>query len=479
MTAPDKSTVTRFAPSPTGFLHIGGARTALFNWCYARHTGGKFVLRIEDTDKARSTPDAIDAIIRDLKWLGIDWEGEPVFQSKRDARHAEVAHELVKAGKAYFCYCSPEELETMRADALAKGEQPRYNRFWRDRDPATAPAGVKPVIRIKAPIEGDSVINDLVQGEVRVANSQLDDMILLRSDGSPTYMHAVVVDDHDMGITHVVRGDDHLNNAFRQKLIFEAMGWSVPEFAHVPLIHGPDGAKLSKRHGAQAAGEFKELGYLPEAVCNYLLRLGWSHGDDEIFTKEQASEWFELTNINAAPSRLDLKKLDHINAHYMKIADDARLTDLVLERVGATDAAHKDRLLKGMHDLKQRAATIVQLASDAQLYLKDTPFEYDEKASHTLHDHDAHHAMHYIYDALARLGADFKDTDIEAALKTIANEKYEGKLAKVMMPFRAALAGTMTSPPIAKAAEVLGQGEVMNRLKYALHWMHDHGHHHH
>jgi glutamyl-tRNA synthetase len=304
-------------------------------------------------------------------------------------------------------------------------------------------------------------------------------MILLRSDGTPTYMHAVVVDDHDMGITHVVRGDDHLNNAFRQKMIFEAMGWPVPEFAHIPLIHGPDGAKLSKRHGAQAAGEFKDMGFLPEAVCNYLLRLGWSHGDDEIFTKEQAAQWFELSDINAGPSRLDMKKLEHVNTHYMKLADDARLAAEVLARVGSTDAVHKDRLLKGMHDLKGRAATLVQLASDAQMYLKDAPFDYDDKAKAALNDHDAHHAMHYIYDALARLGADFRDTAIEAALKSIANDKYEGKLGKVMMPFRAAMCGTMTSPPIAKAAEIIGQGETMNRPKAALHWMHENGHHHH
>lgn len=471
--------VTRFAPSPTGMLHIGSARTALFNWCYTRHVGGKFLLRVEDTDKARSTPEAVEAIFRDLKWLGIDWDGEPVMQSAREARHAEVARELLAMGKAYYCYCTPEELDAMRAEALAKGEQPRYNRFWRDRDPATAPAGVKPVIRIKAPLDGDSVVNDLVQGEVRVPNSQLDDMILLRSDGTPTYMHAVVVDDHDMGVTHVVRGDDHLNNTFRQKMIFEAMGWTVPQFAHIPLIHGADGAKLSKRHGAQGAMEFKEMGYLPEALCNYLLRLGWSHGDDEIFTKEQATQWFELTDVNAGPSRLDTKKLDHINAHYMKLADDARLAGMVLERIGSTDATHRERLIKGMPDLKSRAATVVQLTTDAQVYLKDAPFEYDEKAAHTLHDHDAHHTMHYIYDALARLGADFKVDQIEAALKAIADEKYAGKLAKVMMPFRAALCGTMTSPPIAKAAEILGQGEVMNRLKAALHWMHDHGHHHH
>lgn len=474
-----KPVVTRFAPSPTGFLHIGGARTALFNWCYTKHTGGKFLLRIEDTDKARSTQEAVDAIFRDLKWLGVDWDGEPLYQSQRAARHAEVAHELVERGQAYYCYCTPEELEAMKAEALAKGEQPRYNRIWRDRDPATKPAGVKPVIRIKAPIDGETTIFDQVQGNVTVQNSQLDDMILLRSDGSPTYMHAVVVDDHDMGVTHVVRGDDHLNNTFRQKLIFDAMGWDVPTFAHIPLIHGADGAKLSKRHGAQSLGDFKDMGFLPEAVANYLLRLGWSHGDDELFTKEQAAQWFELKDINAGPSRLDLKKLEHVNSHYMRLADDARLADEVLSRVGSADATHKQRLIAGMHDLKGRAPTLNQLTSDAALYLKDAPFGYDEKAAATLNDHDAHHALHDIYDALARLGADFKDTAIETALRKLADEKYGGKLGKVMMPFRAALTGSTVSPPVSKAAEILGQAETMNRLKAALHWMHEQGHHHH
>jgi glutamyl-tRNA synthetase len=474
--------ITRFAPSPTGYLHIGGARTALFNWCYTRHMGGKFLLRVEDTDKARSTPEAVEAIFRDLKWLGIDWDEEPIFQSTRAARHAEVAHELVKKDKAYFCYCTPEELDAMREEAKAKGEQPRYNRMWRDRDPASAPAGVKPVIRIKAPIDdGQTMIEDAVQGNVTIANTQLDDMILLRSDGTPTYMHAVVVDDHDMGVTHVIRGDDHLNNAFRQKLIFEAMGWDVPVFAHIPLIHGPDGAKLSKRHGAQAAGEFKDAGYLPEAVANYLLRLGWSHGDDEIFTKEQAAQWFDIKDINLAASRLDIKKLDFLNSHYMRTAGDARLVEEILSRHPdlKPDPVHRERLLAGMHDLKGRAATLIQLAADAALYLKDAPFDYDEKAAATLNDHDAHHALHDVYDALARLGADFRDAAIEAACRKIADEKYAGKLGKIAMPFRAALTGHTVSPPIFKAAEILGQAQTMNRLKAALHWMHEQGHHHH
>ncbi|MBU6235172.1 MAG: glutamate--tRNA ligase [Alphaproteobacteria bacterium] len=472
--------ITRFAPSPTGFLHIGGARTALFNWCYSKKMGGKFLLRIEDTDKERSTQAAIDAIFRDLKWLGIDWDGDAIYQSSRAARHAEVAQDLVKKGKAYFCYCSQEELEAMRAEAQAKGEQPRYNRMWRDRDPATAPAGVKPVIRIKAPLDGETVIDDAVQGRVTVPNSQLDDFILLRSDGSPTYMHAVVVDDADMGITHVVRGDDHLNNAFRQKVIFDAMGVPCPTFAHIPLIHGADGAKLSKRHGAQSVGEFKDMGYLPEAVCNYLLRLGWSHGDDELFTKEQAAQWFELGDINAGPSRLDMKKLDHVNTHYLRLAEDERLAAEILARHPELkiDDEHRIRLAAGMHDLKARAATLIQLAAEAKFYLVDE-VAYDEKASAALHDHDAHNAMHHIYDALARLGADFKEAAIDTAVRKIAADHYEGKLAKVMMPLRASLTGSTSSPPILKAAEILGQAETMKRIKAALHWMHDHGHHHH
>lgn len=473
--------VTRFAPSPTGFLHIGGARTALFNWCFARHTGGTFLLRIEDTDRERSTEAAIEAIFRDLKWLGIDWDGDAtVYQSTRAARHAEVAQELVKRGQAYYCYCTPEELDAMRAEAQAKGEQPRYNRLWRDRDPALAPAGAKPVIRIKAPLEGDTVIDDVVQGRVTVPNAQLDDFILLRSDGTPTYMLAVVVDDHDMGVTHVVRGDDHLNNAFRQKVIFEAMGWDVPAFAHVPLIHGEDGAKLSKRHGAQSVGDFKEMGFLPEAVANYLLRLGWSHGDDELFTMDQAVEWFDIAGINAAPSRLDMKKLEHVNAHHMRAADDARMVAEVIARHPdlTIDDRHRARLLAGMHDLKARGSTLIALAAEARFYLLDE-IAYDDKAAAILNDHDAHHAMHYLYDALARLGADFTESAIDAVCRKIAEEKYAGKLAKVMMPLRAAITGTNVSPPLFRAAEILGQAEVMRRLKSALHWMHDHGHHHH
>ena len=327
--------VTRFAPSPTGFLHIGGARTALFNWLFARHHGGTFLLRIEDTDRARSTEAAVEAILDGLKWLELDWDGDAVSQFQRRDRHAEVAHQMMAAGHAYRCYASPEELEAMRAEQKAAGQPMRYDGRWRDRDPAEAPAGISPVIRLKAPQEGETVLADHVQGEVRVQNAQLDDMVLLRADGTPTYMLSVVVDDHDMNVTHVIRGDDHLTNTFRQIQIYRAMGWDLPQFAHIPLIHGADGAKLSKRHGALGVDAYRDMGYLPEAVRNYLLRLGWGHGDDEIISTEQAIEWFDLGGIGRSPSRFDFAKLDNLNAHYMRLADDARLVSLIVPLIEA------------------------------------------------------------------------------------------------------------------------------------------------
>src|SRR5690349_956381 len=327
------SVVVRFAPSPTGFLHIGGARTALFNWLFARHNGGTYKLRIEDTDRARSTPEAVAAILDGLSWLGLDWDGEVVYQSQRLDRHAEIARQLLAEGKAYRCYCTPEELEAMREKARAEGRPVRYDGTWRDRDPSEAPPGVKPAIRLKAPQEGETVIRDHVQGEVRVANAQLDDLIILRADGTPTYNLSVVVDDHDMGITHVIRGDDHLTNAFRQTQIYRALDWAVPEFAHVPLIHGPDGAKLSKRHGALGVDAYRDMGYLPEALRNYLLRLGWSHGDDEIIATRQAIEWFDLAAVGRAPARFDFAKLDNLNGHYIREAADERLVALVVPRL--------------------------------------------------------------------------------------------------------------------------------------------------
>ncbi|MCE3233800.1 MAG: gltX2 [Rickettsiaceae bacterium] len=321
--------ITRFAPSPTGYLHIGGARTALFNWLYARHNNGKFLLRIEDTDRARSTPEAVEAILNGMKWLGLDWDDKEVYQLSRIERHKEVAYQLLEKGHAYKCYCSKEELDTMREKAMAEKSPMRYDGTWRDRDPSEAPAGVAPVIRLKAPLTGETVIEDNVQGRVVVQNKEQDDMILLRSDGTPTYMLAVVVDDHDMGVTHIIRGDDHFTNAFRQKLIYEGMGWEIPSFTHIPLIHGSDGAKLSKRHGALGVEAYRDMGYLPEAIRNYLLRLGWSHGDDEIISTEQAIQWFNLESLGKSPSRFDFNKLDNLNGHYIRIADDARLVELV------------------------------------------------------------------------------------------------------------------------------------------------------
>ncbi|HEU0118854.1 MAG TPA: glutamate--tRNA ligase, partial [Alphaproteobacteria bacterium] len=309
------SVIVRFAPSPTGFLHIGGARTALFNWLYAKHTGGKMLLRIEDTDRARSTPESIQTILEGMTWLGLSWEGEAISQFARFERHAEVAKQMVANGTAYYCYCSPEELEAMRAEQKAKGLPQRYDGRWRDRSASDAPAGGKPVIRLKAPQTGETTVDDQVMGSITVQNSQLDDMVLLRADGTPTYMHAVVVDDHDMGITHVVRGDDHMTNTFRQVQIYKSMGWDIPAFAHLPMILGPDGAKLSKRHGAPAVSDYRDRGYLPEAIRNYLLRLCWSHGDDEIITTEQAIEWFDFDGVGKSPARFDFAKLGSINAH--------------------------------------------------------------------------------------------------------------------------------------------------------------------
>ena len=380
--------VTRFAPSPTGFLHIGGARTALFNWLFARHHGGTFLLRIEDTDRARSTEAAVEAILDGLKWLELDWDGDAVSQFERRGRHAEVAHQMLAAGHAYRCYASPEELEAMRAEQKATGQPMRYDGRWRDRDPAEAPAGISPVIRLKAPQEGETVLADHVQGEVRVQNAQLDDMVLLRADGTPTYMLSVVVDDHDMNVTHVIRGDDHLTNTFRQIQIYRAMGWDLPQFAHIPLIHGADGAKLSKRHGALGVDAYRDMGYLPEAVRNYLLRLGWGHGDDEIISTEQAIEWFDLGGIGRSPSRFDFAKLDNLNAHYMRLADDARLVSLIVPLIEAKSGGHvsseaRDLLTRAMPGLKQRAKTLVELADSAHFLCSGTTAQADRQGGRT------------------------------------------------------------------------------------------------
>ncbi|MBI5165585.1 MAG: glutamate--tRNA ligase [Magnetospirillum sp.] len=458
--------VTRFAPSPTGYLHIGGARTALFNWLFARHLGGTFLLRIEDTDRARSTEDAVAKIFEGLQWLGLDWDAPPVFQFARAGRHAEVARQLVAEGKAYYCYCSPDELTAIREEQKAKGLPMRYPGIWRDRDPAEAPPGVAPVVRLKAPQEGDTAIADLVQGEVRVSNQQLDDMVLLRGDGTPTYMLSVVVDDHDMGITHVIRGDDHLTNAFRQYQLYLACGWEVPVFAHIPLIHGPDGAKLSKRHGALGVEAYRDMGFLPEAMRNYLLRLGWSHGDDELITTEQAVAWFTLDSVGRSPARFDFARLTTLNGHYLRQADDRRRNELVMpllaERLGAPVApAAAARVRAGMAGLKERTKTLPELADTALFYVKTRPLALDDKAGKQM---DAP-ARAELAAFAATLGPDLPWTRdaLEEAARAFA-EANGLKLGKVAQPLRAALTGTTVSPPIFEVMEILGREETLGRI---------------
>ncbi len=460
------SVVTRFPPSPTGFMHIGNARTALFNWLFARHHGGKFVVRIEDTDRKRHSEEAVEAIIRSLEWLELDWDGEIVSQFSQAERHKEVAAQLVKEGKAYYCYCSPEELQEMRDKAKAEGKPTFYDRRWRDRDPADAPKDIEPVVRIKAPLEGASTIEDHVQGSVTVTHDNLDDFIILRSDGSPTYMLSVVVDDFDMGITHILRGDDHLNNAFRQKVIFNAMEWDVPEFAHLPLIHGPDGGKFSKRHGATSVEEYRDMGYLPEAMRNYLLRLGWGHGDDEIIPTAQAIEWFNLEGIGKAAAKFDFAKLESLNAHYMNEADNTRLIELATPFFdGELSDTAKERLMQGADELKERAKTLIQFAQEGAFYAKELPFDYNEKAQKTLED--AADVLEALKTALENLD-DFSAESIQDTCKKIADDLKEGKLGKVAMPLRAALTGTTVSPSIFHACAILGREETCARLQASI-----------
>lgn len=461
--------VTRFAPSPTGFLHIGGARTALYNWLYAKHTGGKFLLRIEDTDRERSTPEAVEAIFDGLNWLGLTADEEPTFQFSRRDRHAEIAHTLVEAGKAYYCYCSPEELAEMREQARAEGRPIKYDGRWRNRSTSEAPEGVNPVVRLKCPQEGDTVINDQVQGEVRVANSQLDDYIILRADGTPTYMLSVVVDDHDMGVTHVIRGDDHLTNAFRQKALYDAMGWDVPTFAHIPLIHGPDGAKLSKRHGALGVDAYRdEMGFLPEALNNYLLRLGWGHGDDEIISEEQAIEWFDIADVGKGAARFDFAKLTNLNGVYIRQADDSRLVNdiapLIAKQIGAVEltADQKEILIKGMSGLKERAKTLIELAQSSSFYVTKGVASFNDKAQSLIDD-----APEGLFAALANdlSGLDtWQEESIEDVVRQIA-EKRDLKLGKVAQPLRAVLTGSNSSPGIFEVMHVLGKPETLDRIR--------------
>ena len=461
--------VTRFAPSPTGYLHIGGARTALFNWLFARHHGGTYLLRIEDTDRARSTDDAIAAILDGLDWLGLSSDAPPVYQFARAERHREVAYQLLESGHAYRCYATADELAALREAQRAAKQPMRYDGRWRDRDPSTAPVDAPYVIRIKAPQSGETVIEDQVQGRVVVQNAELDDMVLLRSDGTPTYMLAVVVDDHDMGVTHVIRGDDHLNNAFRQLTIIRAMNWAEPVYAHIPLIHGADGAKLSKRHGALGVDAYRdEMGMLPEAVLNYLLRLGWGHGDDEIIPLVRAIELFDLSGVGRSPSRFDLKKLENLNGHYLREADDARLAALVAPRVEALlgivlSASQHEILVQAMASLKPRAKTLDEIAEGALFLFKTCPLDFDDKAR-TLLDDPAHLLLAKAADALGGIDGDNWTVEtIEQAVRVIAEAENLG-LGKLAQPLRAALTGRTTSPGIFDVLFLLGKDEVLGRL---------------
>ncbi|HYP62722.1 MAG TPA: glutamate--tRNA ligase [Acidocella sp.] len=458
---------TRFAPSPTGLLHIGGARTALFNYLFARHHGGEFLLRIEDTDKARSTQEAVQVILDGLDWLGLKADQAPVYQSQREARHVEVALQLLAEGKAYKCYCTAEELQAMREQAIAEKRPPRYDGRWRDRDPSEAPESMKPAIRLKAPREGEVVLQDLVQGEVRVKNAEMDDMIILRSDGTPTYLHAVVVDDHDMDITHVIRGDDHLTNTFRQIQIYDAMGWEKPQFAHIPLIHGADGAKLSKRHGAVSILEFREQGFLPEALCNYLLRLGWGHGDAEFLGREEQIELFTLEGVGRAASRMDYAKLTHLNGMWLRQADDDRLVEDVVQRLVAADLTVSTAAMKRIHQLmpglKERAKTLEELTASAAFLAREVPLAFEPKAAALLNE-DTKPMLCRLLPVLE--ATDFSAPALDAALRSFA-EAEGRKLGQVAQPVRAALTGSTMSPGIDVTLAALGKDEVAVRLKAA------------
>jgi glutamyl-tRNA synthetase len=464
--------ITRFAPSPTGFLHIGGARTALFNWLYARAKGGKMLLRIEDTDQARSTEGAILAILDGLRWLELDWDGEPVYQLTRAERHREIAEQLLAEGKAYRCYASPAELQTMRDKARTEGRAPGYDGTWRHRDPSEAPSGIEPAIRFKAPRDGETVIEDRVQGRVVFANKDLDDLVILRSDGTPTYNLSVVVDDHDMGITHVIRGDDHLTNAARQTQIFKALGWDTPIYAHVPLIHGPDGAKLSKRHGALGVEAYRAMGYLPAALRNYLVRLGWSHGDAEIMSTQEMVEWFDLDAIGRSAARFDFAKLENLNGHYLHATPDAELVTMLkalipelpdgaalVERISADGWVKLERAMPG---LKERAKTLVELLDNAGFLFAKRPITLDGLASKLL-DVPGREMLSAILPRLAGVEPWTEDS-LEAAVRGFAAETGH-KLGKVAQPLRAALTGRSASPGIFDVLDVLGREESLARIR--------------
>jgi glutamyl-tRNA synthetase len=468
--------ITRFAPSPTGFLHIGGARTALFNWLYARHHGGRMLLRIEDTDRERSTQAAIAAILEGLEWLGLAWDGETVFQFARATRHADAALSLVAAGNAYPCYASKKELDEMREAAKREGRPMRYDGRWRDRDPKEAPPGVKPVIRLKAPTEGETVVEDMVQGEVTWQNKDLDDLVLLRSDGTPTYMLAVVVDDHDMGVTDIIRGDDHLTNAARQTQIYRAFGWDIPRMAHIPLIHGPDGAKLSKRHGALGVDAYRALGYLPSALRNYLVRLGWSHGDQEIFTTQEMIDAFDLSAVGRSPARFDFAKLENLNGVYIREAPDRELVKAIediLPQVGpsrgapnALDDAMRSRLIAAMPGLKERAKTLIELIDGAYYLYAARPLALDDKAKALLTP-AAIEALANVAAELQGIRDNWTTSRLEATVRGFA-ETGGMKLGQVAQPLRAALTGRATSPGLFEVMAVLGRDECLARIEDAI-----------
>jgi len=463
--------ITRFAPSPTGFLHIGGARTALFNWLFARHTGGKMLLRIEDTDRQRSTQEAIDAIIAGMKWLGLDWDGEIVFQFARATRHREAAEALLTLGHAYKCYATPQELEEMREKARREGKPPRYDGRWRDRDPSEAPAGAQPVIRLRAPQEGETSVDDLVQGKVTWPNKDLDDLVLLRSDGTPTYMLSVVVDDHDMNITHIIRGDDHLTNAARQTQIYEALGWKVPRMGHIPLIHGADGAKLSKRHGALGVESYRAMGYVPDALRNYLVRLGWSHGDQELFSTKEMIELFDISKVGRAAARFDFAKLENINGQYLRAMPDEEIVRQIeallpdLPGGGRTAALLKSRraqLVAAMPGLKERAKTLIELIEGSSFLFAERPLPLDEKAASLLNA-EGRDTLKKAVQVLEQ-AEPWSATTTEAAIRELA-EKLGMKLGAVAQPLRAALTGKSTSPGIFDVLDVLGKDESLARLR--------------
>ncbi|MCJ2043948.1 glutamate--tRNA ligase [Methylobacterium sp. J-078] len=465
------SVVTRFAPSPTGYLHIGGARTALFNWLYARRFGGRMLLRIEDTDRERSTQGAIDAILDGMRWLGLDWDGDVIYQYARAEHHREAAMSLLASGNAYRCYATPEELTAMREAARAEGRPLRYDGRWRDRDPADAPDGVKPVIRLRAPTEGETVVEDAVQGRVVWQNKDLDDLVLLRSDGNPTYMLAVVVDDHDMGVTQVIRGDDHLTNAARQRQIYDALGWAAPAMAHIPLIHGADGAKLSKRHGALGVDAYRDLGYLPAALRNYLVRLGWSHGDQEVFSTEEMIAAFDLKAIGRSPARFDFAKLENLNGLYIRGAADSDLVQAIGDVLPALGPSRgipvpmppdlRDRLIAAMPGLKERAKTLVELLDSAYYLTAARPLVPDEKAKGLLGD-EARARLAALLPALEAL-PDWDAAATEGAVRRFT-EANGLKLGQIAQPLRAALTGRATSPPVFDVMAVLGRAECLGRL---------------